>query len=1253
MSSTAEVSAARTHPVPPMAGGGAMGRRVRETDWSATPLGAYATWPQSLRFALSLVLNAKGIAALYWGERQWLLYNDAYAAALGDRHPWAFGRPMPEALADIAPVLGPQVAEVLRTGEGFAIENLPLTMRRHGRDEETVWTYGFSPVQGETGDFAGVLLLATEMTRQKASERSEERIKTRLETALRVARLGSYDWHTATGVVELNARAREIFALPPDGPVRDAEVFARMAPDELERVRAEAMAAVGLGVPFDESNLKRVIDIDYDIVHPDGSRRSIASSGAVVQDPDGARRMVGTFSDVTDLKRAETRLREQNATLEQRVEERTAERNQIWRVSQDMLMVSDLAGVFLSVNPAWTRVLGWTEAELVGRTSEWLEHPDDRERTRAEIARLAGHGTPTLSFENRFRTRGGDYRTLAWTAVPEGDRFYCVARDITGEQARAVAQADAERVRLALSAGAIIGTWVWDLRADRFTVDEAFATAFGLDPALGREGIPLARIVATVHPADQAGLAAAITEAVERGGRYAHQYRVRRHDGRYHWLEANGHVERGPDGTPLRFPGVLLDAASRRLDAVLSELSERLRGLDTPEEMALAAAETVGLALDLSRVAYGDMDVTGQRIVVRPDWLAPGQPSIAGVHDFKDYGSYIEELRRGEDAVIADVATDPRTSGQVESFRAMDVRALVNLPLMERGRLKVVFCLNYSVPHAWTADELTFARRVMDRTEVEIARRVAEGELRALNASLERQVAERTQERDRVWRNAQDLQVVIDADGVLRAVSPSATRLLGWTPEEMVGRSLFAFTHPDGHPASRDALRQATREPLPSHRNQYRHKDGTYRTISWITTPENGLIYCYGRDVTVETEQAHDLLQAEEALRQSQKMEAIGQLTGGVAHDFNNLLTVIKSSTDLLKRPNLAEERRARYVGAISDTVDRAARLTGQLLAFARRQALKPEVFDAADGVRGLADMMRTLTGSRVHIATDLPAVPCYVDADASQFDTALVNLAVNARDAMNGEGRINIRVGVVEAVPATRSHPRVAGAYVAVSLGDTGSGIPAGMVERIFEPFFTTKEVGKGTGLGLSQVIGFAKQSGGDVTVESTVGTGTTFTLFLPRVSAPARVEAEEETEALIDGQGTRVLVVEDNVEVGTFAVQTLSDLGYVPTLAADGTAALAALAEGADRFDVVFSDVMMPGMSGVELGQEVRRRYHDVPMVLTSGYSHVLAKDGTHGFELLHKPYSVEQLSQILRKAAGKRRRKQVTRQPFTRDT
>ena len=381
-----------------------------------------------------------------------------------------------------------------------------------------------------------------------------------------------------------------------------------------------------------------------------------------------------------------------------------------------------------------------------------------------------------------------------------------------------------------------------------------------------------------------------------------------------------------------------------------------------------------------------------------------------------------------------------------------------------------------------------------------------------------------------------------------------------------------------------------------------------------------------------------------EQLRQSQKLEAIGQLTGGVAHDFNNLLTVIRGSVDILRRDGLTEDKRKRYIDAIGDTADRAAALTGQLLAFARRQALKPELFDAGESLRQVAEMIRTLAGSRTGFDIQMPAEPCYIMADRAQFDTALVNLGINARDAMNGAGRLKMATGPVSGIPAIRSHPPVAGEFVAVTVADTGSGIDDDILGRIFEPFFTTKEIGKGTGLGLSQVIGFAKQSGGDIRVDTVKGEGTTFTLYLPRAYRDDKeAEDEAETSGPIDGDGLCVLLVEDNEQVGEFATQALKELGFESVHAVDAEHALEELAKDCGRFHVVCSDVVMPGMSGLDLGQEIRRLYPDVPVVLTSGYSHVLAQNGKHGFELLHKPYSVEQLSRVLHKAirwaAGRR--------------
>jgi two-component system, NtrC family, sensor kinase len=402
-----------------------------------------------------------------------------------------------------------------------------------------------------------------------------------------------------------------------------------------------------------------------------------------------------------------------------------------------------------------------------------------------------------------------------------------------------------------------------------------------------------------------------------------------------------------------------------------------------------------------------------------------------------------------------------------------------------------------------------------------------------------------------------------------------------------------------------------------------------------------GLALRRTRHLHFEAEKRHE---AEEALKHGQRLEAMGRLTGGVAHDFNNLLTVIRASVDLLQRPDLPEPRRLRYIEAISDTVTRAAKLTGQLLAFARRQTLKPEVFDVGRNIQMLSEMIGTLIGSSIEIVILGPEEPCFVNTDAGQFETAIINMAVNARDAMEGQGRLTIAVGMAASLPNAAPLAQNPYGYVAVTVADTGIGIPPDQIERIFEPFFTTKQAGHGTGLGLSQVFGFAKQSGGEVAVASEVGKGSIFTLYLPRTAGSGKSPHMLASDApALDGRGLSVLLVEDNAEVGQFAADALADLGYATRLVGSAAHALEELAAGADRFDVVFTDVVMPGMTGIELAQEIRRGHADLPVVLTSGYSHVLSEHGSYGFELLQKPYSVEQLSRVLHRV-GRRKLKQA---------
>ncbi|HEX8225859.1 MAG TPA: ATP-binding protein [Allosphingosinicella sp.] len=369
--------------------------------------------------------------------------------------------------------------------------------------------------------------------------------------------------------------------------------------------------------------------------------------------------------------------------------------------------------------------------------------------------------------------------------------------------------------------------------------------------------------------------------------------------------------------------------------------------------------------------------------------------------------------------------------------------------------------------------------------------------------------------------------------------------------------------------------------------------------------------------------QVEERAHAEEQLRQAQKMQALGQLTGGIAHDFNNLLTVIQGSADILRRPGIAEDKRIRFADAIVQTAGRAAALTGQLLAFARRQPLQPEVIDLNDKIGGMIDLLDRTLGERIEIRTDFAEGLCAIEADPAQLESAILNIAVNARDAMPDGGVLTLSTG--EASPLPDGRPAIH-----LSVSDTGTGIDEDTLGRVFEPFFTTKSVGKGTGLGLSQVYGFAAQSGGDVQVGSRIGEGTTVTMILPcseRGDAPA---ARPEADSGREHRTGRILLVDDNEEVGAFAETLLTELGHKVVRARTGAEALELARAGG--IDAVFTDVVMPGMSGIELAEALKPVLPGVPVVLTTGYSDEITRAGGAGRPVVFKPYRLETLAGVL---------------------
>ncbi|MGN6621863.1 MAG: ATP-binding protein [Sphingomonas sp.] len=686
-----------------------------------------------------------------------------------------------------------------------------------------------------------------------------------------------------------------------------------------------------------------------------------------------------------------------------------------------------------------------------------------------------------------------------------------------------------ERLRVALSAGGL-GAWSLDLSTRTLFASDDCKAHFG---RASEDPFDYDDLLGSVHPDDRERMQAAVRQAIDGVADYDIQYRCLWPDGSLHWVHVNGRAEQDATGKPVRMVGVSADiTASHRTEsrrAALLALGDGLRQMLDPAEMSFLAAKIIGTTLDVSRAGYGLIDRMAETISIERDWNQPGTDTIAGVLHFRDYGSYIEELKRGETVAIADARLDSRTAdtaGQLESIHA---RSFINMPVVDHGDFVALLYLNHKEPRAWSEDELSFIRDVADRTQAAIERRNAETSLAELAQSLERQVEERTR----------------------------------------------------------------------------------------------------------ESEAAH------EQLRQAQKMEAVGQLTGGLAHDFNNLLTGISGGLELIdirvKQGRSAEI--GKYVEMAQTGTRRAAALTHRLLAFSRRQTLDPRPTDANRLIAGMNEFLCRTVGPAIEVEVVEAAGLWTTLIDPNQMENALLNLCINARDAMPEGGRITIETANKWLdQKAAQDRDLAPGQYVALSVTDTGTGMAPDTIKRAFDPFYTTKPMGEGTGLGLSMIYGFARQSNGQVRIYSELGEGTTITLYFPRAYADEERDGipVEHHSLPTEAKGETVLVVDDEPAIRALITDVLTDLGY-RTLEADNGPDGLALFKRQPGIELLITDVGLPkGMNGRQLADAARVERPDLKVLFITGYAENAVIGNAQlgaGLHILTKPFAMDALASRIR--------------------